>query len=278
MGTETADYTEKTFYTVSLFVDRTADTPVYRLSIKERETETEIVSSELDFDEFDFSGVDYYAYTPKGATKPTEAFVDNIRVEKVVFDAEITSTALVNINGKGRSLVTFSDVFIEETVNTDNIKVYCPDGTQLEGVTLQIQKNKQSVIVIYPELEPSSVYRLVIKGVISQNNIAADCERSFTTSDIASFSSAAKTQTGVSFGVKNNSNYETSVTVIAAGFKDGKIVSGGVYYKKVTIAGGKTVNDEFTEMEFTETPDEIRIYAVDNIHEFNALIPQKSVK
>jgi len=282
-GEEVGNYSKSVAYTVSMTIDNTGETPTYSITITEKNTQNTIVQTgvkPLDFDFSGVTGVDYYAYTPKDDTQPTEAFVDNISISHLVFNGVMKSTNAVAINGKGTCLLEFSDAFDESTVNSDNIKVYDSDGKMIEGVEVLVNSTKYHRVQLKftgINLEPSSVYKVVMKGVRSVDGIMCESETEFKSVDIVSLASVSRTDDGVTFSIKNNANYETRATIVAVGFKGGKIVSDGVYYKKVELSAAGTANDEISEITFSETPDIVRVYVIDNIQNFRALVPQKEL-
>jgi len=282
-GEEAGTYSIGAFYTVSIFIDNTGDSPVYSVTVKEKESQNTVIETEKKALEFDFdgvSGVEYFSNTPLSDSRLTEAIIDNISISHLVFNGVMKSSSAVAINGTGTCLLEFSDAFNEETVNEDSIKVYGPDGTQIEGVQVIVNSTKYHRVQLKftgIELIPSSTYKVVMKGVKSTDGILCNSEAEFKTADIVSFTTATKTSDGVTFSIRNNANYETSVTLVAVAFKDGKIISDGVYYKKVSFLAKETINDAFTGMQFSQEPDKIRMYVIDGIEKFRALCPQKEL-
>lgn len=271
---EAGEYSLGVYYKVNVFVDATVGKPVYSVTVTEKETGNVAASIELTDIAYDFSGitgVDYYARTPVSTSRDVCVLIDSAAVSNVRFDAEIKSTAAVNINGKGMCVLEFSDNIDETTVSEDTIKVYHND-TPVEGIQLLLL-NSRRVRISLPELEPSAVYTVQIKGVKSLGGIASDCSTSFRTKELVTIGSAQKTSDGLTFTIKNNSNNECSVTALAAGYADGKIVSDGVHFKRLTIGAGASVDGSFTGMVFDAPPEKVTLFIVDSIGSFVSLTP-----
>lgn len=272
--TEAGEYSTGVFYKVYVFIDATLSSPVYTVTVTDNATGSIAASLELTDIDYDFSGVtgvDYFARTPSSASAATCALIDSIAVSNVIFDAEIKSTSAVNINGKGLCVLEFSDNIDETTVSEDTINVYHKD-TRVDGIQLLVLNSKR-VRISLPELEPSSVYTVKINGVKSLGGIVADCSTSFRTKELVTVSSALKTSDGIVFTIRNNSSHECSVTAVAAGYADGKIVSDGVHFKKLTIDAGASLEDSFTGMVFETPAEKMTLFIVDSIRGFISLTP-----
>lgn len=279
-GEEAGEYSKNVKYKVSVFIDNTGENPVYSVTVKDGENAViETEKKQLEFDLSGVTGVDYYASTQKGDSKITDVCLDNITIAHVVYSGIIKSSNAVAINGTGVCLLEFSDAFDEETINDEAIKVYDPNGEEVEGVSVSVNSTiSHRVLLRFTdiELEPSSVYTITMYGVKNKDGIRCESTAEFKTVDLVKISSATESNGTVNYSIKNNANKETSVTIVIVGFKDGKIVSDGVYYKRVDFTAKGTTTEEI-EVEYLEAPDTVKAYIIDSIGGFSALTPQKEL-
>ena len=277
-GEAAGTYDRGTFYTVSLVFD--ASSSQFSVTVKNRDTGDNVVElpmQPLDYNFSGITGIEYYANAARGAAAETDMRIDNITVANVTFEGEITSTRKVAINGTGSSVIIFDNDIDETTVNADTIRIYNGDEP-VEGVEMTLNNTRQ-VRLTLPELDPSAVYTVVIDGVRSQSGVTANCQTSFTTVDLVTVSAAQATGDGATYTIRNNANYESSITGLAVFYKDGKIVSDGVHYKKITIPAGGTLSESFEGMQAQEPWDSVNLFFINSITGgFQAVAPQTVIQ
>ena len=275
---EIGEYSKNTFYRVSLFIDASDSSAALRLTIREKQSGDAVVNELLKSIDYDFSGVtgiEYYVKSVVNAKQSTEMYVDNIEIKQVIFSGAIKTAALADINGKGVMPVTFSALLNRETVNNDTIKVY-HGGELVEGTNVSAL-NSTVVRLSLPVLSPSEYYTVKIDGVMSESGLRAECETEFKSKDIVTLSNAAINNDKVTFKMKNNSAENTSVTILAVLYSNGKILPSGVLYKQISAEPGKTAADEFDISESAQC-DSAVIYCIDRADSFRAAAPPLTAK
>ncbi len=270
-GEEKGSYVKDTFYTVSVFFDVTVQPAKMKVTVKNSADSTVAAETELMDTEFDFSGVtgvEYAAVTKIQDEDATDVYVDNINIYKVVYEPSVSGNTNVKIDDTGAVILDFPTKYDPATVTEATVTV----NKGMENVVIKEIKKQNSnrrIRILLPELDPTSKYTININGVTNLEGIVCQWTGEFRTVDLVSVSGAVKTSDGVTYTIKNNSKNPSAVTVIAVMYKDRKIVSNGVAYKRVSLNSAETKNETFVGM--AGDADSVSVYVLDGIQNFRAI-------
>lgn len=260
---EAFEYTKKTWYTVEITLKATEDNTLCAVVIKDRESK-EVLFSEQDIAlnakvNENIDGMGYGAYGKKNSDE-TKVYIDNISVEKVDLVATLATTREAAINGKGNVAIKFNSEYVDESVNEENISLYCGE-TPVEGYKVSTLTQNR-VKIDLPVLKPATVYTIRVNGVMGKNGIESVCEVPFKTTCFSTLSNGKISGTDVTFKLKNNSAESETAYIVAVCENDEDMVE-NVYFKKLTLTSGD--NECSFESIVSDTTAAVYLYVVDDL-------------
>lgn len=264
LGEAKAQYEPKKWYHIEVNLDSYSDNTVCNVRIEDKQTGGVLFESEKTELNFvvnnDKCGIGYNAYTA-AKSAATEVYIDNVEIEPLEFYAVIASTRDVSINAKGNTAIRFNSEYVDDSISKDTIKVYLNE-VEVEGVSLSLLSQNR-VRITLPKLEAAQEYTIVVKNVLGQNGIYADCRIPFRTVSLVTTSNASLNGEDLSVKLTNNSLDDIEVTVVAIGENDNSMLQTNVY-RRVGIAKEATVTETLTGVAGVDVKS-VYIYVVNSL-------------
>lgn len=280
LGTEEGTYATDTYYDVDIYINAGASTPNCIIQITDSETQSVVASTVIENLNFSFdaqTGVEYFAYTEKGASTDTQMDIDSFKISHVDITGALAEDSDIKINGTGECTLTLDTAVDENTVNSNTITV--TDGkSNVEDVLVSVDDTKKMITFQFPALNPASDYTINVNGVKGENGVVANFSVPFKTIDLLTIGIPIFSNGTVSVPIVNNSAVKSPIEAIVAPYNNGVYNSGCIYYKTVDFAGNDTVNLQF-DVTADQNAQKFVFYFLDSIKNgFRAVGPSVEVE
>ena len=247
----TSMYSSTKMYTVKYVLDNSREVPMHWITIKDGST---VIGSsapkviggyEQFFEDGATHGIMYHAKGVPDKIAP-RYLLDNIKFGKAIA-ANITNTEEI-ANTKYPLLNAEIDIEIDSNITGSVDGCVTLTGEQGENVTVQVTKSGNVLKVKANELQPQSTYTVNLKNVGYGDGMYFNKTLEIKTEGRAMITEATKGTNSAQLKVKNNCSEDKTFVVLLTANKDNLTVSGGVYYKVVTIGGGQTATVDISDI------------------------------
>ena len=176
--------------------------------------------------------------------------LDNIKFGKAIA-ANITNTEEI---ANTKYPLSNAEINIEIDSNITGSVDDCVTLTDEKGevVSVQVTKSGNVLKVKANELQPQSTYTVNLKNIGYGDGMYFNKTLEIKTEGRAKITEVTKSPNSAQIKVKNNCSDEKTFVVLLTANKDNLTVSGGVYYKAVTIGGGQTATVDISNITLGE--------------------------
>lgn len=248
-------YSSNKMYTVKYVLDNSGEVPLHWVTIKDGNivigsSAPQVVEG---YEQFFEDGATYgimYRADPVNEKIDPRYLLDNIKFSKG------TSVNITNAEEIANTKYPLSNAEINIEIDS-NITGSVDDCVTLtdekgEVVSVQVTKSGNVLKVKANELQPQSTYTVELENIGYGDGMYFNKTLEIKTEGRAKITEVTKSTNSAQLKVKNNCSEDKTFVVLLTANKDNLTVSGGVYYKAVTIGGGQTATVDISNITLGE--------------------------